>query len=73
MLLLSLQKISTLFSGRYATIFLDLNIIMLSPEDAVNNLGSKNPLIAYHSTLYHNFLSCLALKHGTITTFTDCQ
>ena len=53
--------------------FLDLNIIMLSPEDAVNNFGSKNPHLAYYSTLYHNFLSCLALKHGTITTFTDCQ
>ena len=73
MLSLSLQKISALFSGRYATIFLDLNIIMFSPEDAVNNFGSKNPHLAYHSTLNHIFLSCLALKHGTITTFTDCQ
>ena len=30
--------------------FLDLNIIMLSPEDAVNNFGSKNPHLAYYST-----------------------
>ena len=70
-LLSSLPKIlsSTVFSGRYATFFLDLNITMLSPEDAVNNFGSKNPHLAYYSTWYHNFLSCLALKHGTITTF----